>query len=286
MKTFASQKLALCASLILGAITSSHAGYSVHTKVEATNGKNLYTWTVYNQDQSWGLDGFIMEVPQETRVLSYTVPPSYSTADGTGYWIMDERQKEMLDDHDDTVIFPAAKSGMKWLVWWGRQSPSVYPAGTSAVFTLTTDSSVQPGSVNTLAVTYTPQNNPHYYQRWNGSVTGPSIVTAKSAAPVKTFASLQTYSVFGNKNKETVDPNSTSAPAPEPTVTLNLHAGITIEGIVGRTYGIHFTDDLKNASGWQSLGSFTLSASKEIWFDPQPATQQQRFYRVMLEPAP
>ncbi len=292
MKMFTFPKLALCAALILGA-TSSFAGYSVHTTVETAGGKNLYTWTVYNQDQATGLDAFMMEVPVETQVLAYTVPPPYSNEGGIAHWIMGERHKEAHDPHDGRMIYPAPKPGMKWLAWWGVQPPSVYPAGTSATFTLTTDASVEPATVNGLTVTYTPQDNPHFYQPWNGSITGPGIVRAGSTIPAKTFPSFQTYSVFGNQvgkvtstSDETVVINPSNEPDAAPEVTINLHAGITIEGIVGRTYTIHFSHDLNGTSGWETLGSYKLSAPKEIWFDPEPATQRQRFYKVMLEPLP
>ena len=284
--TSASQRLALCASLILSAITSSHAGYSVQTQVESEAGRTRYTWTVHNPDQSWGLDIFVLEVPLETRVLAKTVPPPYSSADGTGYWIMEERYKESLDPHDGRVIYPAPKPGMKWLVWWGMESPSVYPPGTSAIFSLTTDSSVAPGRVNALAVTYTPQFNPHYYQPWQGAATGPSTVTTKTSASAQKITNLQAYAVFATNTSAATSGTQASTALPEPALAINLHAGLTLQGVVGRTYRIECTDDLGTAGAWRQLATVTLSAPKETWYDPAPASQQQRFYRIVPEASP
>src|SRR5262245_42267812 len=54
------------------------AGYSVDSHVESAGGTNFYSWVVYNEDQSWGLDGFAVEVPVQTHVLARTVPPPHS----------------------------------------------------------------------------------------------------------------------------------------------------------------------------------------------------------------
>src|SRR6266853_516274 len=111
------KKLAISICLIVASI-SARAGYIVDAHVEATAGTNYYTWTVYNQDQSWGLDGFAIEVPEETRILSNSVPGPYSNPDRTARWIMEERHEEQLDAHDGRVNVPAPRPGMKLLLWW------------------------------------------------------------------------------------------------------------------------------------------------------------------------
>jgi sugar lactone lactonase YvrE len=82
----------------------------------------------------------------------------------------------------------------------------------------------------------------------------------------------------------------TSAPALQTVTPANLaialYPGITISGIPGLTYGIQYTTNLANNNGWIGLINVTLSESNELWFDLQPATQPQRYYRVLPGPIP
>src|SRR5206468_7680133 len=87
-----------------------------------------------------------------------------------------------VDAHDGQVSTPAPRPGMKLLWWWGMESSSVYPPGTTVTFSVTTDSSVGPGIASGSAVTYTPQNNPHYYVGWRGQMLGPSIAGAAAGS--------------------------------------------------------------------------------------------------------
>ena len=103
--------------LLLGAAISCWAGYTVDSRVETAGGTNYYTWTVYNQDQTWGLDGFTIEVPLETRVLARTFPAPYANPDGTAHWVMEERHERQVDAHDGRENIPAPRPGMKLLVW-------------------------------------------------------------------------------------------------------------------------------------------------------------------------
>jgi hypothetical protein len=57
-------------------------------------------------------------------------------------------------------------------------------------------------------------------------------------------------------------------------VSLALYSGITIDGVVGLTYGIQYSTDLSNTNGWQGMANVTLSVPTELWFDVQPANPQ------------
>lgn len=162
--------------LLLFCVVTARAGYKIDVQVESAPGTNRYTWVVHNEDQSWGLDQFVIEVPVQTRVLACMVPPPYSNPDGNAYWIMQERQEPWVDPHDSRTVSPRPRAGWKCLMWHGMESPSVYPPGTTATFSLTTDSSVKPGVVHAMTVSYTPQDNPHYYFSWQEETTGPSTV--------------------------------------------------------------------------------------------------------------
>ena len=176
--------------LIADCAAAVGAGYQVQVQVDTSTGTNRYTWKVHNEDEAWGLDQFVIEVPVQTKVLSYTVPPPYSNPDGNAYWIMQERQEPWRDAHDGRIISPAPRAGWKWLMWHGMESPSVYPPGATAVFTLTTDDTVKPGLVNSLAVTYTPQSNPHYYLPWQDQTTGPSSFSPASGGATTSAAQI------------------------------------------------------------------------------------------------
>ena len=67
-------------------------------------------------------------------------------------------------------------------------------------------------------------------------------------------------------------------------VSLALYAGITIDGVVGLTYGIQYSTDLSNTNGWRGMVNVTLTTATELWFDVQPANQPRRYYRVVPGP--
>jgi len=279
-------KLGVTICLLAGSI-SSWAGYIVDTHVEVAGGTNHYTWTVYNEDQSWGLDGFAIEVPVQTRVLAHTVPPPYSNPNRAAYWHMAERYEEQVDAHDGRVNVPAPRPGMKFLLWWGVESPSVYPPGTTVVFSVSTDSSVGPGIVKAVASTYTPQNNPHWYLCWLGQILGPSIGVAN--------ASIEGVAGSGSKVMipdlrsvlvTNLESNATKARVltPLPAGSVAMHAGITLEGVVGLPYGIQYNTDLTDTNGWRGLANVILTTPKQICFDPEPASSSQRYYRILPGP--
>jgi len=66
--------------------------------------------------------------------------------------------------------------------------------------------------------------------------------------------------------------------------SLALYAGVTIQGVVGLTYGIQYNTDLSDTNGWRGRVNVTLSTPTELWFDLQPANQAKRFYRVVPGP--
>lgn len=272
--------------LLAGSIAWSFAGYTVNSQVQTAAETNHYTWTVHNQDQTWGLDQFAVDVPVEIRVLAHTVPPPYTNPDGTAFWVMHETREAQVDPHDGKAWLPAAPSGRKWLIWRGQESPSVYPPGTTATFSLTTDALVKPGAVRGTTMTYTPQNNPSYYFPFHGEVIGPAtIVTGATNSELTSASTLTTDAQFqsGPSTEPGVigDTEKTVSPA---RLSIGLYAGVTIEGVIGQTYGIQYNTDLSNPAGWLGLANVTVVGAKQIWFDTQSATQSQRYYRIMHGP--
>ncbi len=67
-------------------------------------------------------------------------------------------------------------------------------------------------------------------------------------------------------------------------VSMSLYAGVTIDRVVGQTYGIQFTTNLSKTNSWRGLTNLTLTTPKQVWYDPQPATPPPRFFRVVPGP--
>jgi hypothetical protein len=265
-------------------VTSSFAGYNVSGKVEPVEGGYRYTWTVHNQDQSQGLDVFVIEVPVEARVLTYSVPPPYSNPEGSeAQWVFHESQEAQVDPHNNQAWLAAPATGKKWLRWVGQQPPSVYPAGTTVTFSLTTDSAIKPGAVRGVATTYTPQDDPQYYVAFHGRILGPSgTIFEPSALPTSIFTDVPFRSLTSPDRSESTPADRPTAAATIVNTTLDLYPGVTIEGDVGSTYGIQCSTGLEAA--WQGLANITLNAPRQIWFDPQGASQPRRLYRVLPRP--
>lgn len=57
---------------------------------------------------------------------------------------------------------------------------------------------------------------------------------------------------------------------------------VTIGGLPGQTYGIQTTASLHGGSNtWVGLTNRTLATSADVWNDPTPATDPERFFRVL-----
>ena len=73
-------------------------------------------------------------------------------------------------------------------------------------------------------------------------------------------------------------------PAPQVVTGANLalrtYPGLTLTGIVGRTYQIQTSPD---ASNWTAHANVLLPSSPYLWFDPEPVAGN-RFYRALLLP--
>jgi N-acetylneuraminic acid mutarotase len=69
-------------------------------------------------------------------------------------------------------------------------------------------------------------------------------------------------------------------PADEPSVSLALHAGVTVKGTVGKTYAIQVATTL-NPPDWATVATITLTAPEQVWFDAEPASRTLRAYRAV-----
>ena len=127
--------------------------------------------------------------------------------------------------------------------------------------------------------------SPPLYYQWLkdnvpiGGASEPSLVLTNLQATNAGNYSVLVTSPYGSTTSSnaylTVNPAG---------VFLSLYSGITIDGVVGLTYGIQYSTDLSNTNGWRGMANVTLSVPTELWFDVQPASQPQRYYRVLPGP--
>jgi hypothetical protein len=59
---------------------------------------------------------------------------------------------------------------------------------------------------------------------------------------------------------------------------------LTLSGLLGSAYQIHYRNTFDGTNDWQTLPTFPLGVSPFTWSDPQSADLPSRFYRAVLLP--
>ena len=113
-----------------------------------------------------GLDGFYVMVPLTVTISNIQVPPPYFDVP-YAYWTSSY----------DASWPPIDSSTYTWLKFWGADPSSVYPIGTSAVFSFDA-SNVQIGANQGYAITYLDEgvlyaNVDDRYHSYYSQLTGP-----------------------------------------------------------------------------------------------------------------
>src|ERR1035437_3159761 len=129
-------------------------------------------------------------------------------------------------------------------------------------------------------------NSPRGYQ-WqkDGAVISGATRTSLVLTNLQATNAVRYTVVVTNSFGSITSSNAYLAVNP-PGVSLALYSGLTIGGVAGRAYGIQYNTDLTSSTGWQGMTNLTLDVPTGLWFDVQPATQYQRFYRVVPGPVP
>jgi formylglycine-generating enzyme required for sulfatase activity len=76
---------------------------------------------------------------------------------------------------------------------------------------------------------------------------------------------------------------------PSAELEIQIHAGLTISGEVGKVYSIDYVPDLaqtNDASAWRCLEYLQLPASPYLWADKSAPATEKRFYRAVAMEAP
>ena len=69
-----------------------------------------------------------------------------------------------------------------------------------------------------------------------------------------------------------------------PSTSIALHAAVTVEGEIGHLYGIQRSTNPGGSNYWRGVANVLLSTPKQVWYDPEPAFDPQRYYRVVPGP--
>ena len=112
-----------------------------------------------------------------------------------------------------------------------------------------------------------------------GGATGSSLVLTNLQ-----LADAGNYSVVISNSVSSVTSSNAYLTMNPAGVSLALYSGITIDGVVGLTYGIQYSTDLTSTNGWRGMANVTLGAPTELWFDVYPASKPQRYYRIVSGP--
>ena len=71
-------------------------------------------------------------------------------------------------------------------------------------------------------------------------------------------------------------------------VALGMYPGLTIDGVVGKNYGIQYITNVSHTNDWTTLTTLILTQSVQLWVDTSVnasvGTNAQRFYRVIAIP--
>jgi hypothetical protein len=69
-------------------------------------------------------------------------------------------------------------------------------------------------------------------------------------------------------------------------VSIATYAGVTIDGVVGKTYGIQYSTNLNMTNLWFGLTNVSLTNPVQLWLDLEPIGINQRYYQVVPGPIP
>lgn len=67
---------------------------------------------------------------------------------------------------------------------------------------------------------------------------------------------------------------------------LQLYAGLSITGAVGKVYSVDYVTDLAQTNSWRCLTFLQLPTTNYLWFDPTAPATGRRYYRAVQSEGP
>jgi hypothetical protein len=123
---------------------------------------------------------------------------------------------------------------------------------------------------------------PFTYQWLHDGVSIPNATNAVLTLTDLAITDAGNYSVIVANSFGSVTSGSAMLTVNPAGVSLNMYAGVAIDGVVGRTYRIEYVTDLQQTNTWTTLANVTLTSSIQVWIDMDSAGQPKRFYRVTI----
>jgi formylglycine-generating enzyme required for sulfatase activity len=118
-----------------------------------------------------------------------------------------------------------------------------------------------------------------------GGGSGATATAVLSTGTVAKIVVLSAGAGYTNAPTVTIDP-----PVMQAALSLDMLARVKLEGAVGTTYAVEFTDSLAQTNSWQLLANVTLTNSVQYIIDTSSAGKPDRFYRAnpisMFNPDP
>lgn len=70
----------------------------------------------------------------------------------------------------------------------------------------------------------------------------------------------------------------------DPSIEIHLHAGILVNGLAGHRYQVEVSTNAADPYSWSAICNLMLTNTCQRWFDPDPAHDVKKFYRVKETP--
>lgn len=127
---------------------------------------------------------------------------------------------------------------------------------------------------------------PFGYQWYFGTNQVPNATNSVLVLTNLQFTDAGSYSIVLSNFSGSITSNPANLTVNPAGVAIALYPGVSIDGVVGHTYGIQFSTNLADTNDWIGVTNLTFAVPTEIWYDSVPASLQKRFYRVLPGPIP